>query len=68
MDPTGAGDAFGGGLAAALAHGESIQEAIINGSAMASLCIEGFGIESLDHASNDEIDYRKEYLHKTLNS
>jgi sugar/nucleoside kinase (ribokinase family) len=68
VDPTGAGDAFGGGLAAALAHGESIQEAIINGSAMASLCIEGFGIESLDHASNDEIDYRKEYLHKTLNS
>ena len=68
VDPTGAGDAFGGGLAAAVAHGESIQEAIINGSAMASLCIEGFGIESLDHASNNEIDYRKEYLRKTLNS
>ena len=68
VDPTGAGDAFGGGLAAALAHGESIQEAIINGSAMASLCIEGFGIESLDHASNDEIDHRKEYLRNTLNS
>ena len=68
VDPTGAGDAFGGGFAAALAHDESIQEAIINGSALASLCIEGFGIESLDHASNDEIDHRKEYLRNTLNS
>ena len=68
VDPTGPGDAFGGGFAAALAHDESIQEAIINGSAMASLCIEGFGIESLDNASNDEIDHRKEYLRNTLNS
>ena len=68
VDPTGAGDSFGGGLAAALAHDESIKEAIINGSAMASLCIEGFGIESLHRASNDEIDYRKEYLRNTLNS
>jgi len=68
VDPTGAGDAFGGGLAAALAHDESIQEAIINGSALASLCIEGFGIESLHCASNEEIDRRKDYLRKTLNS
>ena len=68
VDPTGAGDAFGGGLAAAVAHGESMTEAIINGSALASLCIEGFGIESLHRASNDEIDHRKDYLRKTLNS
>tara|TARA_B100001146_G_scaffold5018_1_gene4500 strand:+ start:196 stop:1134 length:939 start_codon:yes stop_codon:yes gene_type:complete len=68
VDPTGAGDAFGGGLAAALANDESIQEAIINGSALASLCIEGFGIESLHRASNNEIDHRKEYLRNTLNS
>ena len=68
VDPTGAGDAFGGGLAAAVAHDESIQEAIINGSALASLCIEGFGIESLHCSSNEEINHRKEYLRKTLNS
>ena len=68
VDPTGAGDSFGGGLAAALAHDESIKEAIINGSAMASLCIEGFGIESLHRASNEEIVHRKDYLRKTLNS
>ncbi len=68
VDPTGAGDAFGGGLAAALANDESIQEAIINGSALASFCIEGFGIESLHRASNNEIDHRKEYLRNTLNS
>jgi len=68
VDPTGAGDAFGGGLAAAVAHGESMTEAIINGSALASLSIEGFGIESLHRASNEEIDRRKDYLRKTLNS
>jgi len=68
VDPTGAGDAFGGGLAAAVAHGESMTEAIINGSALASLCIEGFGIESLHRASNEEINHRKDYLRKTLNS
>jgi len=68
VDPTGAGDAFGGGLAAAVAHGESMTEAIINGSALASLCIEGFGIESLHCSSNEEINHRKEYLRKTLNS
>ena len=68
VDPTGAGDAFGGGLAAAVAHGESMTEAIINGSALARLCIEGFGIESLHCSSNEEINHRKEYLRKTLNS
>ena len=68
VDPTGAGDAFGGGLAATVAHGESMTEAIINGSALASLSIEGFGIESLHRASNEEIDRRKDYLRKTLNS
>ena len=68
VDPTGAGDAFGGGFAAAIAHGKSMTEAIINGSALASFCIEGFGIESLHRASNEEIVHRKDYLRKTLNS
>lgn len=67
-DPTGAGDSFGGGIAASLANGESMIEAVINGTALASLTIEGFGIDSLHNASDDEVERRKEYLKTTLNS
>ena len=68
VDPTGAGDSFGGGVAASLAKGESMIESIINGAALASLTIEGFGIDTLHNASIDEIKRRKEYLRTTLNS
>ena len=68
IDPTGAGDSFGGGIAASLANGESMIEAVINGTALASLTIEGFGIDSLHNASDDEVERRKEYLKTTLNS
>ena len=67
-DPTGAGDSFGGGIAASLANGESMIEAVINGTALASLTIEGFGIDALHNASDDEVERRKEYLKTTLNS
>ena len=68
IDPTGAGDAFGGGIAASLANGETMIESIINGSALASLTIEGFGIDTVYNASVDEIEKRKEHLRTTLNS
>ena len=68
VDPTGAGDSFGGGVAASLAKGESMIESIISGAALASLTIEGFGIDTLHNASIDEIKRRKEYLRTTLNS
>lgn len=68
VDPTGAGDSFGGGVAASLANGESMIESIINGAALASLTIEGFGIDTLHNASIDEIKRRQEYLRTTLNS
>ena len=68
IDPTGAGDAFGGGIAASLANGETMIESIINGSALASLTIEGFGIDTVFNASVDEIEKRKEHLRTTLNS
>ena len=67
-DPTGAGDSFGGGIAASLANGESMIEAVINGTALASLTIEGFGIDALHNASDDEVERRKEYLKTTRNS
>lgn len=68
IDPTGAGDAFGGGIASSLANGENMIESIINGSALASLTIEGFGIDTVYHSSINEIEKRKEHLRTTLNS
>tara|TARA_B110000444_G_C18836320_1_gene596174 strand:+ start:393 stop:1268 length:876 start_codon:yes stop_codon:yes gene_type:complete len=47
VDPTGAGDAFGGGLISALSQGSSIEEAIKRGTAIASFCIEEFGVNRL---------------------
>lgn len=68
VDPTGAGDSFGGGVAASLANGETMIESIINGAALASLTIEGFGIDTVYNASIDEVEKRKEHLRTTLNS
>lgn len=45
-DTTGAGDAFNGALAAALATGESLPEAALFASAYASLCVETSGAAS----------------------
>mgnify|MGYP000057699734 CR=1 FL=1 len=68
IDPTGAGDAFGGGIASSLANGETMIESIINGSALASLTIEGFGIDRVYNANINEVEKRKEHLRTTLNS
>ncbi|MAS78547.1 MAG: sugar kinase, partial [Candidatus Marinimicrobia bacterium] len=68
IDPTGAGDAFGGGVASSLANGETLIESIINGTALASLTIEGFGIDTVYDASLEEVNKRKEHIRTTLNS
>lgn len=52
IDPTGAGDTFAGGFIGWLAHSGDIsfnnmKRAVIYGSAMASFCVEKFGIERL---------------------
>lgn len=52
VDPTGAGDTFAGGFIGWLAKSgdlsnENLRRAIIYGSAMASFCVEKFGIERL---------------------
>lgn len=66
QDPTGAGDTFAGGLMGFLASREMInfevlKQAIICGSAMASFCVEKFGIEAL---RNIEIVQLQERLDK----
>lgn len=66
VDPTGAGDTFGGGLIAALASGEGLNEALVAASALASVCVEGFGIEALQGVSRSELEGRRAELRATL--
>ena len=58
IDPTGAGDSYGGGLVSALAQGLSIKDAMIRGTVMASLCIESFGVKSILNSSLEKINSR----------
>jgi len=63
FDPTGAGDTFAGGFIGHLARVkdisfESMKTAIIVGSAMASFCVEKFGVIRLKELTREEIDMR----------
>jgi sugar/nucleoside kinase (ribokinase family) len=63
FDPTGAGDTFAGGLMGYLAKTEdtsfdNMKRAIIHGSAMASFCVEKFGIERMLELTQEEIKTR----------
>ena len=58
IDPTGAGDVFGGGFISGLVDGLSIKEAMLRGSALASFCIEDFGVKKLLNVSVNEVDDR----------
>jgi sugar/nucleoside kinase (ribokinase family) len=63
FDPTGAGDTFAGGFIGYLAKTKDVsfdnmKRAIIFGSAMASFCVEKFGVENLLHLSTETVDAR----------
>lgn len=63
FDPTGAGDTFAGGFIGYLAQTrdisfENMKRGIIYGSAMASFCVEKFGIERLANLTQQEIEER----------
>ena len=58
IDPTGAGDVFGGGFISGLVDGLSVKEAMLRGSALASFCIEDFGVKKLLNLSVNEVDNR----------
>jgi sugar/nucleoside kinase (ribokinase family) len=63
VDPTGAGDSFGGGFLGHLDRADSyvardIRRAAVYGSVMASFTIEEFGIDRLRSLSLEEIDRR----------
>lgn len=60
FDPTGAGDTFAGGFMGYLAadgnlNFDNMKRAVIYGSAMASFCVERFGIERLTSLTKEEI-------------
>ena len=63
FDPTGAGDTFAGGFIGHLAKTkdisfENMKTAIIVGSAMASFCVEKFGVQRLKEIAKADIDAR----------
>jgi sugar/nucleoside kinase (ribokinase family) len=63
FDPTGAGDTFAGGFTGYLAKTEdysfeNMKTAIINGSALASFCVEKFGTERLLEITKKELHQR----------
>ncbi|MCS7189785.1 MAG: PfkB family carbohydrate kinase, partial [Bacteroidia bacterium] len=67
FDPTGAGDTFAGAIMGYIAReGELtldiLKEAVVQGTVMASLCVERFGLEALLSADKDEIERRREQL------
>src|SRR5438045_960400 len=65
-DPTGAGDAFAGGVAGSLAgrlkkvHFNDLRKAMIYGSVLASFCVEAFSLDRLRNLSMQEITERYE--------
>lgn len=65
FDPTGAGDTFAGGFMGYLASTDNIsfdnmKRAIINGSALASFCVEKFGTERLMTITKQDLENRIE--------
>ncbi|MEQ8705135.1 MAG: PfkB family carbohydrate kinase [Phaeodactylibacter sp.] len=63
FDPTGAGDTFAGGFMGYIARTgdlsfENMKRAVIYGSAMASFCVEKFGIERMKELNNKAINKR----------
>lgn len=71
LDPTGAGDSFAGGMMGYLASDTSgapgsLRRAIAYGSIVASLTVEGFGLNKLCQASRHEINHRLEEYRKML--
>jgi sugar/nucleoside kinase (ribokinase family) len=67
-DPTGAGDSFAGGFMGSLSQSSQpdFLEAVIIGSAMASFCVEGFGVDSLLGATPALLEHRVSTIKKTL--
>lgn len=71
MDPTGAGDSFAGGLMGSLFTDPTpppgrLRRAMAYGTVVASLTVEGFGLDRLKKTTRAEIDQRLETYRKML--
>ena len=66
MDTTGAGDSFAGGLISSLMNGADIKEAMVEGSVMASFCIENIAHKGLISFSEEEYTLRKKWRQTSL--
>ena len=70
FDPTGAGDTFAGGFMGYIASTDDIsfdnmKRAIINGSALASFCVEEFGTERLMNIENKDLGRKNRRIRTT---
>ena len=71
VDPTGAGDSFAGGILGYLSSDDSpppgrLRRAMAYGTVLASLTVEGFGLDRLRRTSREEIDERLEHYRTML--
>lgn len=71
LDPTGAGDSFAGGILGYLASDSSpppgrLRRAMAYGAVVASLTVEGYGLDRLRKTSRQEIDQRLEHFRNML--
>ena len=62
VDPTGAGDVFGGGFVSGLIDNLSTSESMLRGSALASFCIEEFGVSKLININKNDVEKRMESI------
>jgi len=67
-DSTGAGDVFGGGYIAGLASGLNDINSLILGSALASICVEEFGVEGLINMKKDDLMRRQKFISDSFNA
>jgi len=73
VDPTGAGDTFAGAFIGHLHNSnnlsfENMTAGVIKACAMASFCVEDFGVNNIIHKDVNEIDNRIQLLHRAKNN
>ena len=68
IDPTGAGDTFAGAFIGHIASTQNVsfknmEKAVVKACAMASFCVEDFGIQNIGYKKHAEIQHRVDLLH-----
>lgn len=70
VDPTGAGDAFAGGMLGSIARQGmedlALRRALVYGSVMGSIAVESFGTDSLRRATGEEVERRFRALQEMI--